>query len=159
MVPGVEPTLKQSGGGETSMTGGVSDLMAAFTESFAPVTVFGFSEIYAVDPTTGIRTFIFAQYLSDVGASEDPRVPLVQGVFSFKTTAGLPLKVYAMEGVYSSDVRNIGVPPADGRLALVNYILGVDNIVYGRNDAWPQAFLSFTSKENDVLRRNSLITS
>jgi hypothetical protein len=131
----------------------------AFSPSFSGATIPGFAECYTVDPDTGIRTFIFIVNLTGTGTSEDLRVPLVQGVWTFKCSSGKPLRIYAMEGTYNADVRNVGSVPADGRQDMVNYILSADNVVYGRTNAWPIALLSFTSKENDVLRRNAIITS
>jgi len=159
MVAGVNPTLLTSGGGEVPFSEAIQTYWTdAFADSFSGVTVPGFAEIYAVDPDTGIRTFIFAVSVTGIGTSGDEQVPLVEGIWFFKTTAGKPLKVYAMEGTYGADVRNIGSVPADGRQAMVDYITSNDNIFYGRTDAWPLVFLSFTSKENDVLRRRALVT-
>lgn len=159
MVPGVDPTLETKSGGEVAFSDAIQNYWdVGFAPSFSGVTIPGFAEIYAVDPDTGIATYIFAVSVTGTGTGETVQVPLVQGVWSFKTTAGKPLKVYAMEGTYAADVRNIGTTPADGRLDLLNYILGDDNIFYGRRDAWPLVFMSFTSKENDVLRARALIT-
>lgn len=158
-VAGVEPTFETSAAGEKTFSEAVADFVGAYNESFEDVTQFGFAEAYAVDSVTGIRTFIWAEYLDGSGTSVSPRVPLIQAVWVFKTTAGKMLKIYAMEGVYTADVRNIGTLPTDGRKVLSDYILSADNVVYGREDAWPLAFVSFTTKENDVLRRNSLVTT
>lgn len=158
-VPGVEPVFSTTGATEKTFSEAVADFIGAYNESFDDVTKFGFAEAYSVDPVTGIRTFIWAEYLDGSGTALTARVPLVQAVWVFKTTAGKMLKIYAMEGVYTADVRNIGILPADGRKVLSDYILSTENVVYGREDAWPLAFVSFTSKENDVLRRNGLVTT
>jgi len=159
MVPGVEPSFETTSGGEVLFSVAVQSWWtSAFSFAFADGTVPGFAEVYAVDPDTGIRTFIYAVLLTGTGGSEDPQVALVEGVWSFKTTAGKPLKVYAMEGVFTPDVRNIGTVPDEARQKVIDFILGDDNFFYGRFDAWPLVFISFTSKENDVLRRRALVT-
>jgi len=155
--PGVEPNLELSDSSSLPMSDALNLWITAFKESFAAGTVFGFAECYAVDAETGVRTFIFVTQIADEGSSIEDNVPLVEGVWVFKTSAGKPLKVYAMEGVYAADVRNIGTTPADGRADVVTYITGPTNMFYGRNDAWPLAFMTFTSKENDVLRKRSLL--
>lgn len=159
MTPGVDPVLLTSGATEIPFTTAIQNYWdVAFSDSFNAVTIPGFAEIYAVDPDTGIRQFIYATVVTGPGTAVADRVPHVEGVWVFKTTAGRPLKVYAMEGVYGPDVRNIGTTPAGGRTSLREYIVSSDNIFYGRTDAWPLAFMSFTSKENDVLRRRALLT-
>lgn len=157
-TPGVLPDLSTSSGGTVDMETAVLAWLLAFRECFAASTTFGFAECYAVDPTTGVRTFIWSMNTGgNAGLSVDPQVDLVEGVWVFKTTAGKPLKIYAMEGVFAADVRNIGTVPSDGRADVIAYVTGDDNIFYGRTDAWPLAFMTFTSKENDVLRRASLL--
>lgn len=153
-VPGVNPTLLNTGGTEVLFTVAIADYIAtALVGSFDAATVFGFADIYAVDPVSGVRTFIYTVNLNDLGEAVTPNVALVEGIFVFKSTVGKPIKIYTMEGVYNPDQRSVGEVPPDGRQDLVNYILSPANIVYGRDDAWPLAFLSFTSKVNDTLRR------
>jgi len=153
-TPGVEPTLLSADDTEILFSTAIAQVVGvALSGSFAPATAFAFADIYAVDAVTGIRTFIYSKFLGAVGASTDPNVALVEGIFVFKTTVGKPLKVYIMEGVYNPDERSIGTVPADGRQDLVDYIVSGDNIFYGRTDAWPLVFVSFTSKVNDALRR------
>jgi len=152
--PGVDPSLETTSGGFIQFSTAVVDWITVFKANFNATTAFGLAEIYAVDQDTGIRTFIYATNIADVGSDVDPQVPFVEGVWTFKTTAGRPLKVYCMEGVYAADARNVGNVPNDGRQDVVDYITGDDNIFYGRTDAWPLALLAFTSKVNDVLRAN-----
>lgn len=157
-VPGTEPEFETADGTVIGMEAAINAyIVGAWQPQFATTVDVGFAECYSVDPVTGIRTFVWTMNLSTSGTSASATVPLVEGVFVFKTTAGKPLKVYVMEAVYAADVRNIGVVPADGRDDMVDYILSDQNIFYGRTDAWPLAFMSFTSKENDVLRKNSLL--
>jgi hypothetical protein len=153
-VQGVDPTLLSTNGDEALFTDSILNFVTVgLAPSFAPTTQFGFADIYAVNSVTGIRTFIYTVTLAEVGTSVSPNIALVEGVFVFKTTAGKPLKVYTMEGVWTQDQRSVGEVPADGREDLVDYILSPGNIFYGRNDAWPLAFQTFTSKVNDALRR------
>lgn len=153
---GVEPTFETSSGGSIAMEAAIAAWLLVYRECFNAATTFGFAECYKVDATTGVRQFIWSVNSSVAGNSADPQVGLVEGVFVFKTTAGKPLKIYCMEGVFNRDVRDIGSVPADGRQDVLDYILGTGNIFYGRHDAWPLSFMSFTSKENDVLRKRAL---
>lgn len=158
-TPGVDPALETSSGGSVLFSAGVVNYVDnVLAKSFSAATQFGFADIYAVDPVTGVRSFIFSQALNEVGDSVNVQVAKVEGIFLYKTTVGKFLKVYVMEGVYDPDLRDIGSVPADGRLDMNNYILGATNIFYGRGNSYPQTFISFTSKVNDVLRRNQLPT-
>jgi len=155
-VPGVDPTLLTSSLTEVLFTVAIAEYVdSVLAAQFDSTTNFGFADIYAVDDETGIRTFIYTTNLGEVGDNVGTNVALVEGVWVYKTTAGKPLKVYVMEAVYAANVRNIGTVPADARATMNTYILGSTNIFYGRQDAWPLAFMTFTTKVNDVLRRRS----
>lgn len=158
-TPGVDPALETSSGGSAIFTAAIVNYVDnVLAKSFHSDTVFGFADCYAVDPVTGERQFIFSTALNEVGDAVTARIAKVEGIFLYKTTIGGFLKVYVMEGVYNPDLRDIGSVPADGRLDMNNYILGPTNIFYGRRNSFPQTFISFTSKVNDVLRRNQLPT-
>jgi hypothetical protein len=157
-IPGSDPVLSQKGGGSITFVAAVNAWVTVLKTAFATGTLFGFADIYAVDPVTGVRTFIYTTTLAEVGTSSDPNIALVEGIFVFKTTAGKPLKVYVMEGVYTQDQRSVGTVPADSRQTIVDYVLDDDSIFYGRRDAWPLAFQSFTSKINDSLREREGFT-
>jgi|SRR5688572_10463697 len=153
-VPGVDPTLETAGGSPIGFVAGVTSFIDLCMQSqYNADTTFGFAEVYAIDQETGIRTFIYTTNINLVGSNAAENVPLVEGVWVFKSTVGKPIKIYEMEGVYFADSRNVGVVPPDERQDVIDYILSDDNIVYGRTDGWPLAFQTFTSKQNDVLRR------
>lgn len=157
-APGNEPDFEQTGGGSINMSAAIVEWMLVQQTCFNAVTTFGFVDCYAVDATTGFQTFIWTINAGYVGTSVEDRVPMSEGVFVFKTSNGKPLKIYQMEGVWNTDIRNIGTVPADGRQNVLDYILGTTNIFYGLKNAFPLAFMSFTSKENDILRRQQMPT-
>lgn len=153
--PGVEPdiVLKDT----TTLNVGAALLQfatEAWAEQFPASVKAGLYDVYKVDADTGVRTFLWAGNLNTVGASVATQVPFSEGVWVFKSTVGKPIKVYTMESVYAADVRNVGTVPADGRQAMIDYILSGDSMFYGETDAYALAFATFTSKINDVLRRN-----
>lgn len=157
-IPGTEPSFETSDGGTISMSTGVNAWITAQQDCFSTVTNFGFADCYAVDATTGIQTFIFTMNIGLLGTSASPQIAKSEGVYVFKTNNGKPLKIYQMEATWTTDIRNLGVVPADGRQDVIDYILSTSNILYGLKNAFPLAFISFTSKENDVLRRAQLPT-
>lgn len=154
VTPGVTPTIGSSGGTDASWKVALSLFVStALAPCYHTGTKFGLADIYKVDATTGERTFIDTYNVSDEGTATPVNVNAQEGVFVFKSSVGKPIKVYLMESIFSVGSRNIGSVPADGRADVVEYILSDDNIFYGRTDAWPLAFQTFTSKTNDVLRR------
>lgn len=151
---GVSPTLLTTSGADVDFVSAINTFVTAFAESFNTDTKFGAADIYAVEPTTGIRTFIYTTNVAQVGGDAvNPNVNSSEGVWVFKSTVGRPIKVYAMEGTYEPNARNVGVVPAGPRQVLIDYVLDDVNIIYGRENAYPLAFSTFTSKINDVLRR------
>ena len=126
--------------------------------NLAADTPIGAADLYSVDPTTGVRSFIYTKSTASEGTNVNPVKPFTESVWMFKSTAGKPIKIYIMESVYAADQRNIGSVPADARQDVVTYMLSGDCCVYGRTDSWPLAFRTFTSKTNDVLRRNGGFT-
>lgn len=159
-TPGVMPQLMTKGGTPVDFDTGLElFISAAYREQFNAATVFGFADIYEVDSETGLRQFIYTHNVGSGGAAAGANVPQTQGVWVFKSSVGKPIKVYEMEGVYAPDVRNVGVVPADGRADMVTYMLSDDCIFVGTDDAFPLAFMTFTSKINDVLRRRQGFTN
>lgn len=158
-TPGVSPEILTSDGTaidwEVATLNYVDNVLA---EQFDSTTNFGAGDIYAVDAVTGERTFIYTASFPEVGTNAAPNVPFSEGVWVFKSAVGKPVKVYTMESVYAPGSRNVGSVPADGRQIMVDYILSDENIFYGRTNAYPLAFMTFTSKINDVLRRNGGFT-
>lgn len=156
---GSSPAIVTTDGGTVDWsTALISYVNLAFAPQFPTTVKIGIADIYSVNPTTGVRTFIYTANINLPGTAVVAQVPFSEAVWVYKSSVGKPVKVWLMESVYAANVRNIGVVPADGREAMNDYILSGDNIFYGRTDAWPLAFQTFTSKINDVLRRNGGFT-
>lgn len=157
--PGVAPTLLPSGGTPVLWSTAVTTYVtSALATNLASGVKIGAADIYSVDPVTGERSFIYTMNTNDLGENVALEQPFTQAVWVFKSSVGKPIKVYLMESVYAPDVRNVGSVPADARQDMIDYILSPDNIFYGRTNAYPLAFMTFTSKINDVLRRNGGFT-
>lgn len=158
-TPGVEPQLERSGGTPVDFSiGFLGYLTNAFRPQLPTTMSIGTADVYAVDAITGVRQFIYTINAGVLGTSVETQVPFTQAVWVFKSTVGKPIKVYVMESVYAPDVRNVGVVPADARQDMIDYVLSADNIIHGQTDAFPLAFMTFTTKINDVLRRNGGFT-
>jgi hypothetical protein len=154
-TPGVEPSFLPTGGTPVPGNTAISlYLTTAWQPQYPSGISVGVCDTYSVNPTTGVRTFIYTLQAGLVGTNVAAVVPFSEGVWVFKSTVGKPIKVYMMESVYAPGSRNVGAVPADGRQDMIDYVLSSDNIFYGRTNAYPLAFATFTSKTNDVLRRN-----
>lgn len=158
-TPGVIPTLMPTGGTPLSFTTAIEEYVsAAMSTNLAVGVRIGSADIYSVNPVTGVRTFIWTRQLAEEGDNVNATVPFTESVWVFKSAIGKPIKVYLMESVYDADQRNVGSVPADARQDVIDYVLSPTNIFYGRTNAYPIAFMTFTSKINDVLRRNGGFT-
>lgn len=155
-TPGVNPSLMPSGGTPVDFVTAIDNYVdTALNLQFNETTKFGLADIYKVDPTTGIRTFIYTTGLGRLGEAVPVNVANAQAVWVFKSTVGKPVKVTLMESIWTIGSRNVGTVPADARQDMINYIVSPDNIFYGRTNAYPLAFSTFTTKENDVLRERN----
>jgi hypothetical protein len=154
VTPGISPEIVTPGGNVDWITGLDAYIETGLSPSFSDDTKFGLADIYSVDAETGVRTFLYTHNVDNLGSDAiNPRVGTVEGVYVFKSTVGKPIKIYVMEGTFEPDARNIGSVPAGPRQDLIDFVLSDNNIVYGRSDAFPLAFSTFTSKVSDVLRR------
>jgi hypothetical protein len=158
MTPGVNPQLFQADGGDTDFQTAMLAWLDVYAANFAPETTFGICEIYSVDALTGVSTFIDAFTTNVVGTSADEQVPLVQGQFILKCTSGKPLRIFTMEGVYAANAYNPGTPITGARADTVAFLLSGDNVIWGRSNSYPHAYVSFISKVNDKLRRRQGFT-
>lgn len=158
-TPGVSPEVLPTGGTPIDLGGALLLYASTAMAPQYPLAVrIGAADCYAVDADTGIRTFIHAYNLDTIGTNPAPVMPFTEAIWMFKSTVGKPVKVYLMETVYQADERNVGSVPPDNRQDMIDYILSSDNIFYGRTNAYPQTFRTFTTKINDVLRRNGGFT-
>ena len=156
---GIDPEILTSNDTPVNFTTAIAGYVAdALVKVLAVGTRVGIADIYSVDATTGIRKFIYTSNVNDIGENVNPVQPFTESVWLFKSAVGKPVKVYVMEAVFEPDSRNVGTVPADARQDMLDYVLSTDNIFYGRTDAFPLAFSTFTSKINDVLRRNGGFT-
>ena len=150
---GVMPTVLDKAGADHAGDAAIFDFIAELQDSFAPDTTFGLAVFYSVDEISGIRSYVKAFDIDLPGTSTDPQVPLVRGAFQFVAGNGFPVKIVLMEGVYEANARNVGSPPAGPRADFVDYAKSGLSIIYGRRNEYIDAFVSFTSKTDDRLRR------
>lgn len=156
---GIEPELLTSNDTPVNFTDALNTYVStALVKVLAAGVRVGAADIYWVDDETGVREFIYTANAADEGENINPTQPFVESVWVFKSFVGKPIKVYVMEAVFEADSRNVGSVPADARQDMLDYVLSDDNIFYGRTNAFPLAFSTFTSKVNDVLRRNGGFT-
>lgn len=153
-TPGSSPTLTTKSGGTVSFEDGLADLLAVYKRFFNATTIFGLAEIYAVNPTTQERTFIYGLNAALTGSDPSANVHLGMATMSFKTIAGGLLKMTFMEGVLP--VNTAGRPPwvVDSREdAITDYLCGDDGIVVGRDDSYPFSSIAIHIKTSDALRK------
>lgn len=155
-VPGVAPSLTTKGATSVGAEVGIGEFLDVYRANFYSTTLFGLVEIYAVDPDTEERTFIYGFDASRAGSSGGVPVVLGMATTTFKTVGGGVLKIVMMESV--SPVNTKFYPPFDEETpigALVEYVVSDASIVIGRDDEVAFAPISFTSKTSDALRKRA----
>lgn len=153
-VAGVEPTFTTKIAGTVAAETAISDWLDVFRAAFNTATLFGLVEIYAVNPTTEERTFIYGFDASRAGSSGDPSVQYSMGTMTFKTIGGGLLKIVAMEPVLGVNTKLY--PPffLGGILDDIQaFVVDGDSFIIGRDDDYSFAPISWTTKTSDALRK------
>ena len=155
-VQGVEPTLIQRDATEIPAVTGIGDFMEVYRGLFDTDVLFGLCEIYAVEPDTGERTFLYAFDLGAAGTNVLPPVEFGQGTLTFKTTKGGTMRITVMESVFpvNQKLRAPYTGHAD-LIAFSNFVTGNQCVVWGRDNAYAFAPISITVKTSDVLLARS----
>jgi len=152
-VQGEEPTVLQKDGTEIPAITGLGAFFVPYVEIFETETLFGLTEIYAVDAETKERKFVFAYNLDLAGTGASVSVPFSQGTMTFKTTKGGIIRLTEMEGVFpvNQKFRAPYTGIAD-LLALSNHMVSSSCVIYGRDNSYAFAPIATTVKTSDPLR-------
>lgn len=155
-VQGSEPDFTTKSGGSVGAIAAVSNFLAVWQPFFENTTIFGLTEVYAVDPDTEERSFIYGFDAGGIGVSGGGNVPLSMAVFTLKTSKGGVLKLYAMEGVLVPNNKLLPpYTPSGNEDDLFSFLCGASGWVVGRDDAYPFAPISITTKYSDALRESA----
>jgi hypothetical protein len=155
-TPGVAPTVITKGGDSISAVVGFEAFLDVFRPHFNTARLFGLVEFYAVDPDTEERTFLYGYNSGTTGTSSDPDIALAMATLTLKTTAGGVLRITAMESISAVNLK-IFPPFTDSGYIddLADYLTGDDGIAVGRDNTYPFAPISFTTKTSDALRKQA----
>jgi hypothetical protein len=153
------PDLNVSGGA----TGTMIECLDAFLTVLAPFfnvdDSFGPAELfYRAEPDDAPVWCYTAMPTVDAGSSIQLDNPWGQCSFSFRTRLGGKWRLQLMEGVWLRDFKQTygGLVPAGAPKVLVDFLLGQESCLMGRDGAYPAVMLTWTSKVNDHLRRRYL---
>jgi hypothetical protein len=151
-TPGVEPDIVLKDASTISFSSAFAGFLTEFRPFFGSATNFGLVEVHAVDATTGEDTFIWGYNANVTGTGTGTNTPLSQLVQTFKLIGGGVYKLFAMEGLIT--VNNKTFPPYGGvPESMSDFITGAGSPVYGRDNTYPFAPISMTTKTNDALRK------
>jgi len=153
-VAGTEPTFTTKSAGTVAAEAAIGDWLDVYRAAFNTATLFGLVEIYAVNPTTEERTFIYGFDASRAGASADPSIRYSMGTMTFKTIGGGLLKIVTMEAVLGVNTKIYPPFVAAGILDNIQaFVVDNDSFIIGRDDDYAFSPLSWTSKTSDALRK------
>jgi len=150
---GTEPTLVKKDTTTASATTALAGFFDEYVKFFDEDTNFGNVEIYAVNPDTEERSFIWSYNLNMQGAAVSSNVPLGMLTMTWRTGKGGILRVVMMEGV--TIVNQNLAPPyiVDTPFSDLDlYMRSGDAVAIGRDDAYAFSAMSAKSKTSDVLR-------
>jgi hypothetical protein len=153
---GSEPSFTTKGAGTKLASVGIGEYLDAYLSYFNDDSQFALCEVYAVDPDTEERTFIWGMDLATSGTSPNSRVPLEMMTLSFKTVGGGSLRIVGMETIVGVNTVLQTPFPDDSPADIVStYIVSADSIVIGRDNTYAFAPLRQKSKTSDVLRERA----
>ena len=155
-TPGVEPNLTTKGGDSIGVEAGLDGFIDVYGNFFNTGVRFGLAEVYAVNPTTEERTFIYAWNVDRTGDDGNAAQENVRLTMTFKTVAGGRLNIVMMEPVNHYDTLEFPpYVPLSRELLMSNYITGDDSIVIGRDNTYAFVPVTMKGKIDDVLRKRS----
>lgn len=152
-TPGSEPNILLKDGSSVPVSTAIAAMFDLIKPFFHTGTNFGNAEVHTVDATTGLDRFIWTWNVGKVGTASGTNFPTVQVVMSFKTSVGSQYKLYMMEPNNAANFRVLPPYANAAILALSDYIVSGSSPVYGRQNAYPLAPVSFITKSNDKLRK------
>jgi hypothetical protein len=158
VVIGTEPEVMLRSGSTLPVGTAIAAYIDVIKASFRSADTFTGWEAYGVDLVTNEPFFIYGDDLNVVGTSAANTLQNGQSVFSFGTVAGGLLKIYLMEPAVAQDLRIPLRTSAVGFTGVfTTYILGANNWIKGRDDAFPIRGIYQTTKVNDMLRKKQIL--
>ena len=153
---GTDASLFKRSGDEIAF----SDAIAAITTVLLPITshliTLTHAELWSQPTPNDDPLFIFDVDISAVGTDSASFVTAEQLVITYRTNLGGLYRFYQMEGTAAVDI--VAFPPFSTAYAnWSNHLLGLDDVIVGRDGGYPSSVISLKTKTNDALRRK-LIT-
>lgn len=135
----------------------VDEFLALLAPSFKTTDSFTLAELWYQPTPEAAPQFINA-YNPDVdGTSTDPDITAAEAVLTFRTATRGGLKLYLLETHHSVNFKAL-YPTGNSQIdPIFAYVLGINNFITGRNNEFPLAGISYTTKINDVLRDKYLL--
>lgn len=151
---GLEPDLTVRVGAAQAATACVAAMISVIAPFFHTDATFDSYYVFHKPTISAPPVFIYTAPLGLPGTSANPTIPFSETVISFKTPQPGGLKIYLMEGTQPVDVK-IGLPdPADATITnFLDFMLGDNAFIFGRNNNLPLAGINLTTKQNDFYRK------
>jgi hypothetical protein len=155
-TPGFDPDLDKSGGGTIPFSDAIDAIIVLLKAITSHNMTFTHCEFWSQPTKDDDPLFIFDHSIGVAGTDSGAHVVAEQLVITYRTNAGGLYRFYQMEGTAAVDI--VAFPPFSTLYAnWSNYLLGADDVIYGRDNGYPSSVISLKTKTNDALRRQ-LIT-
>lgn len=155
---GSEPSFEQKGGTTITMSAAIAAYIPLLQPFFSSLTEFIQAECWIYPSVSDDPIWIYSHPIGLAGTSGAATTLMSQGVISYRTRAGGIYKTYLMElaSTITLNVRNSYPFGAGSVTNLVNYTIGANSWIMGRDGAFLAVPIFFTTKTNDALRKRRL---
>lgn len=159
MVPGSTPNLLRNDGTYGSWQDEIAKITAHLIALYPTTATFTRSEIFGMASKTGDPFYVSGTTIvGGSGTNGGAVVPFSLATITLRTNAGGIVKMCLMESCLLPNQEYTA--PSFGGItelaALVNHLLGSDNVVMGRDGGEPMASIMCKTKTSDALRKRYL---
>lgn len=148
--------LTKKGSGTVAWQVGVTEMIATILPMYHTSSTFHTFELWRQDTATSDPQLVSTYASTAVGTSGGATVQASGVCYAFRSTEDSAYRLILIESNQAPDQRKAYSTLSATQKAPVDYLIGVDSIVYARSNAYLQTFGIFTSKTYDVVRKKRL---
>lgn len=154
-VVGVEPIFKNKGGGTADMDTAIGMLLTVLRPFFFTDMDLQSAEFWSQPTADSDPVWIYNLPIAMAGTGTGATAQIKQGCMTFRTGAGGIYKMFFMEPATSAtSVVLTAYPfPAGALTNMANFLTGNTGWIVGRDGAFPAVGITYTTKDNDKLRK------
>lgn len=145
--------LDKKGGGTVAWQTGVAAMVATWLAMYHTSSAFHTFKLWRQDSATADPVLISTYASAAVGTSAGTTVQASGVCYAFRSTEDSAYRLLLLESNQAADQRKAYAVLSATQKAPIDYLIGVDSIVYARSNAFLSTFGLFTSKTYDKVRK------